>query len=427
MKYQIILLLLAIWSISLEAQDTLNQKRERLDFAKNYFEIGGSFQPSFTGKYLKNGTVTDYENSAGVVQYLNWGGFHFWGHGEFFITFPLNYLAFKKNEETSSQLLHSVVTGARFYPWRYKEKRITPYGGVNWSAVDFKQVVTPEDHHPSLSKDFMVGLDAGVLYGYKNFSLRLGASYLPNTSWEYPISKTQKATVKTPDFSIQLGLMYSMDMTKSTEEANIEKWNDYPTVSKHALGKSSFGNFFIGAGPSISFSLKKSAYNQSELPYLNERLASSNYFDIAAGYTFNKAGMFTSISFRNPKFETEGFGMTQTIKKTSVLLEVNKFLIDYSGFTPYLGINLAYDRIKYSEVDEDTSRALNFQEFEPGVTLGWDILPGKSQEALILRTNLRWYPLSSFEVDGFKFDFSQLEYNLIQVVFYPERLKKKVM
>ena len=62
---------------------------------------------------------------------------------------------------------------------------------------------------------------------------------------------------------------------------------------------------------------------------------------------------------------------------------------------------------------------------EPGLTFGWDIVPGKTNEALILRTNLRWYPFSEFEVNGRKFNFSQLEYNLIQVVFYPERLKKR--
>ena len=62
---------------------------------------------------------------------------------------------------------------------------------------------------------------------------------------------------------------------------------------------------------------------------------------------------------------------------------------------------------------------------DAGVTFGWDIVPGKTSEALILRTNLRWYPLSKFEIDGKKFNFSQLEYNLIQVVFYPNRLKKR--
>lgn len=62
---------------------------------------------------------------------------------------------------------------------------------------------------------------------------------------------------------------------------------------------------------------------------------------------------------------------------------------------------------------------------EPGITFGWDIAPGKTSEALLLRTNLRWYPFSKIEIDHKAFHLSQLEYNLIQVVFYPGRLKNK--
>ncbi len=423
------MILMILWSCSfglLAQKETLPQNKERLDYAKMYFELGGTFLPSFDGKYLNNNEVATFENSASAIQYLNWGGFHFWGHGEFYVSFPLNYQPFTKNEETNSEISHSVVTGVRYYPWVYREKRIIPYVGANWSALGFKQTNEANDQYTSLFKDFNLAFDAGVLYGYKDFSLRLGASYLGNTNFDYPISKTQKTEIKLPNLGFQVGLLYAWDSTKDTDPSNIEKWNQYPSVSKQSLGSTTFGNFFLGVGPSISFSLKASEFNETQFPYLQSQLSSSNYFDIVGGYNFNKAGMFAAFSFRNPKFETEGFGTTQTIKKTSIAFEVNKFLVDYSGFVPYIGLNVAYDKFRYNEKVEEVEREFTFKnKIEPGLTLGWDIQPGKNQEALILRTNLRWYPFSSFEIDDKTFNFSQLEYNLIQVLFYPGRLRKK--
>jgi len=131
------------------------------------------------------------------------------------------------------------------------------------------------------------------------------------------------------------------------------------------------------------------------------------------------------LSFRNPKFETEGYGSIQTIKKTSFALEINKHLTDYTGFVPFIGLNLAYDQYKYSESVDDATKEESFNKLEPGVTFGWDILPGKTEKPFLLRTNLRWYPFSSFSIEDKSFDFSQLEYNLIQIVVFPQRFSKK--
>ncbi|MEN0049371.1 MAG: hypothetical protein AAF806_20090 [Bacteroidota bacterium] len=400
--------------------------KERLDFAKMYFEVGSIFLPSFQGKYLSDDNIESFKNPASAIQYLNWGGFHFWGHGEFYVSFPLAYSPLRVNEERASEILHSVVSGFRYYPWVYQERKIIPYIGGNWSASQFKQAFTPEIDQPVLFKDFGFSLDAGALFGYKSFALRVGASYFTASKWAYPISRTQKAEIKTPPLAFNVGLLYGFDSTKDTQKENIDAWNKYPTLSKLSFDARRFGDFFLGIGPSTSFSLKKSSYNQQKLPYLPEKLASGNYFDIAVGYHFNKANLFTTISFRNPSFETDGYNTQQSIKKTSFTFEINKFLLDYSGFAPFIGINIAHDKLTYQETVDEVSKTLLFNnQLHPGLTFGWDIVHGKTQEALILRTNLRWYPFLSFEVEDHNFDFSQLEYNLIQVIFYPQRLKSK--
>ena len=409
----------------LMAQDSSLVKK-RLDFAKMYFEGGLSLLPSFTGKQLVNGQELVFAHSASLNPYLTWGGFHFWGHTEFYVTFPLNQLNLTEYPETNHELIQSVATGARFYPWAMKEGKLRPYLGLNWGALEFRQILKPNEDQTKLAKDFMLNYDAGLMYNYRKLALRLGVNYFADNRWEYPLSTGQMTEIKTPPLSFQMGLLYTFDATKSGPEEDIEEWNQYPRLSQLSYGAKRFGDFFLGAGPSLSFSLARSDYNASHFPYLQQRLASQNYFDLALGYHFNKANIFTALSFRNPTFGSEGFGTRQSIKKTSLALELNKFLLDYSGFAPYIGINVAYDHFDYEqELAGNTSKHSHSNPLEPGLSFGWDIVPGKTNEALILRTNLRWFPFSKFIVDGENFNFSQLEYNLIQVVFYPQRLKKK--
>ncbi len=401
-------------------------KKQRLDFAKTYFEYGGEYMPSFDGKQLLNGKVNSFTHSASVNQYLTWGGYHFWGHAEFYVIIPLKHNSLTNNEKTDYELFHSVATGGRFYPWAVKDKAIRPYLGLSWGALDFKQKIEPEEYQTTISKDFMLNYEVGCTFNYKSFGVRLGLNYFKDNKWQYPISKTTKSEIITPAYSLQLGLIYAYESSGNSKHPTVNEWNDYPRKSKLSHNAGKFGDFFVGAGPSSSFSLKKSDYNVSQLPFLKEKLTSGAYVDLSVGYQFNKLDLFVALSYRNPTFKTAGYGVKQTIRKNSLAFEVSRYLTDYTGFAPYIGVNVAYDKLKYQEEIDGVKSELNFSgKIEPGLTFGWDIVPGKTLEALILRTNLRWYPFSSFEVDGKQFDLSQLEYNLIQVVFYPGRLVKK--
>ncbi|MBB6461857.1 hypothetical protein [Flammeovirga kamogawensis] len=425
MRHYILFIVIIYFCASTVKSQDASSTKQRLDFAKMYLEVGGTYFPSFTGNQLADGIVSHFESSATINPYLTWGAFHFWGHTEFYVTFPLGQINLD-SEHANHELSHSVATGARIYPWAITEGKLRPYIGLNWGAQSYKQVLPPDENQPEISKDFMLNFDVGLLYYHKKLAFRLGVNYFSDTEWQYPLSRTEMVEIKTPQFSAQLGVLYSFDVTKNNTQENRDLWNSYPQVSELSYDANSFGDFFIGAGPSQSFSLSNSKHNADHYPYLEQKISSSAYIDLALGYHFNKANLFIALSFRNPIYETEGYGTKQIINKTSLAIEINKFLTDYSGFAPYIGINASYDRIGY-EVNTDgmmTQEPISTT-IEPGLTFGWDIVPGKTNEALILRTNLRWYPFSEFEVNGEKFNFSQLEYNLIQVVFYPERLKKR--
>lgn len=410
--------------IFINAKKSLSQeKKERVGFASTYFELGGSLYPSFTGKSLVNNQETSFSAPGSFNPVLSWGGFHFWGKAEFFVSFPLKRFLLSDPGDVEADFTHSTVTGARFYPWRVQKKKLRPYVGLSWSAFDFKQKNKDDDLFPNISKPFELGIDAGLIYIHDKIGFRLSGNYFLDNNWKYPISKTKFADIKTPNYGLNFSLIYTYESSGKPKES--EEWNEFPTLSKLSYGTKSFGDFFIAAGPSSSFSLETAEYNNNNLSYLDPKTTATVFLDFAIGYQFNEWNMFTALSVRNPGFVRKGFGMEQSIKKTSVALEVNKFLTDYTGFAPFAGVNLAYDKIDYKEsLEGETIKELTSYNIEPGISFGWDIVPGKTNEALILRTNLRWYPLSSFDVSGEKFNFSQLEYNFIQAVFYPGRYQK---
>ena len=417
------MLLLFSFAISVYGQDTrYPHGKQRLDFAKTYFEFGARGYSSFTGKRISGDRISSFEHGQSLQPYLSWGGYHFWGHAEFFVELPLQQLRLKGSSDSDFRLNHNVVTGMRLLPWVFQEKKIRPYLGASWSSLEFSQTPEAETEQPRHFKDFQLVTDFGLLYGYKGFVLRAGLTYSPNNAWKYPLSRTVFEQIETPAFTAQFGLLYTFDSSNNDKPESVEKWNTYPRVSSLGSTATRKGDFFVGLGPSSSFSLSKSEYNQRVFPFLQDQISSSGYFDVAIGYQFNKAGVFAALSFRNPLFEAEGYNVQQKIQKNSLAFEVNKHLFDYSGFAPYIGFNVAYDHLEYVEDDAGLGREISFERLEPGITLGWDILPGKTDEYLILRTNLRWYPFSTFDIQGTAFSFSQLEYNLIQVVFYPGRL-----
>jgi hypothetical protein len=65
-KYKLIIAILTFYSTNLSGQkDTLTkQNKERLDFTKGYFEFGGTFHTSFTGKRLSSNDVISFDNST---------------------------------------------------------------------------------------------------------------------------------------------------------------------------------------------------------------------------------------------------------------------------------------------------------------------------------------------------------------------------
>ncbi len=414
--------LIFLYIIPVSAQEYVTEGKNRLNFAKTYFELGGNYSPKFTSKILNGNTAGSIQNTASLMPYLNIGGIHFWGHADFYISIPLGQINLKNNDSSHFSLNQSVVTGARFLPWAYKDNRVRPYIGASWAVVNFKQKSLPDNTQPLFQQNKLLA-DMGLLYGRGNWLVRAGMNYNYSNKWQYPLSKTNSQQIKTPVWSGNIGIIYAMETTRSRNmEKENERLNRYRNITKPTKDALKSGDYFIGTGFATSFMLSSADYNNSKHPYFNKKVISNTYLDASIGYHFNRAGIITAVSYRNPKFVNEAFGVKQTIQKNSIALEAYKFLTDYNGFTPYAGLNIAYDNIKFSETGDQPVQK-TFNQFNPGVTFGWDILPGKTEQFFVLRTNLRWYPFATININGQSFSQHQIEYNVIQAVFYPTRYK----
>jgi hypothetical protein len=104
-------------------------------------------------------------------------------------------------------------------------------------------------------------------------------------------------------------------------------------------------------------------------------------------------------------------------------LEATKFLFDYHGFVPFVGPAISYEKLSFIEDFEgNRTQDKQIEKFGYGLTFGWDIRPNRIQ-TWILRTNLRWFPNLSLEVEpGSNISFDNLEFNFIQLIIYPSRM-----
>ena len=141
------------------------------------------------------------------------------------------------------------------------------------------------------------------------------------------------------------------------------------------------------------------------------------------GYYLHKLDMNIGLSSRNMTESVEAYGIQHASERKSLALEVYKFLGDYHGFVPFVGLTLSKENLTFNNRDlREGNTWKTYTEEKPalGVIFGWDIRPTRS-DWWILRTNLRYTPVS-LQAEGKEVSFDYLEFNVIQFTMFPERL-----
>ena len=335
------------------------------------------------------------------------GGTHFWGHADFFVAFTVA-------QATKSDFSSGVETGGKYYPWRIEDGKLRPFIGASWLTTRYR------DGNGATLIQNRWPLTAGLAYNSGNLLVEFTTGYLFDGPFDYYTSRETFHRVQTPRVWGSIGVKYMMETTLSAENDWKSGRTKILTDTLAKLGR--LDGWTIAVGPSAGIYLGKSSHNTMENAYLGQHRFTNTFLDLGVGYYIHKPDVHVNLAWRQNKSVQDAYGTEQTMRRKSLALEAYKFLGDYHGFVPFVGPSVGYEWLEVEEKDggdlivEAASNSL-----KPGITFGWDIRPN-SLQAWYLRTNLRWVPnLNVAMSGGGKMDFTQLEFNYIQLVIFPGR------
>lgn len=413
MKY----FLLAFLALFYVNQLTAQEIPKRFAFAKSYFGIDLNLVTSYGESQFINelGQIENFNRNGYLTPSINIGATHFWGYADIYVSIPT--ANFNLGIDAIKTTVRSgTFTGFRVYPFRLTEKKISPYLGYKFSPFRYNQQnLTSERYTTTKVKST---LDLGLGYRLPNFYFYAGFNKLINTDIDIYVSRIAQVTTTLPNHFFNFGINWMIETTVNSN-------NDISRHFDKEFSESNRYGLFFGLGPSSVFQIGSLDYNKEFYPFLDDKEQSAIFPDISVGYHFTKLDLITAISYRNFSQEREAFAFSQKLNRRSFLFETYKFIGDYHGFVPFIGGGLGYETLSLNETDRGNQLTnLTKNIITPIITFGWDIRPSRKGDWWLLRTNLRYTPDLNLEYLGEKISFKQLEFNFIQFVIYPQRLKK---
>jgi hypothetical protein len=158
--------------------------------------------------------------------------------------------------------------------------------------------------------------------------------------------------------------------------------------------------------------------------FLGPETATGVFPEFNLGYYHHRWDAFAGLSYRRPRGTTTAYGAGRELTRRALSLDLAKYLGDYHGFVPFLGVSLGPERLSATTWDGTERRTAAANDWNYGLLFGWDIRPNRLQN-FCLRTTLRYYPNlaqpAATSVTGSRHRFDQLEINFIQFLFYLNR------
>lgn len=358
---------------------------------------------------------------AGVIPRLTLGGLHFWGHADFYVTFPVG-LRWQVRPAFADKILQeeSVETGLKIYPFALRPGRIRPYVGISFQPFHFgyqlKGLVAEKGY--VRYERFINPIQAGLTYASPKYLFTAGLRYNTKRSFSYYEGPNTESAVRLRGLNFSLGLVRYIDTDKGTGSP---KSVDQQNIMLHLLKKSNkLSAWYWGIGPSTALQMSKSPYIQANYPYLENDLLNAPFVpDVTLGRYFSEIDANLGISSRMMWFSTAAFDTRLRMRRISASFEAYKFLFNYHGFVPFIGPMLSMEHLRLK-----TNGTRTAQGFQPawGLVFGWDIRVTRTGTSL-LRTNLRYFPNLHMTVADKKVMFNHLEFNFIQYVHFIGRKK----
>ena len=412
-----ILSLVLLSSLKLSGQ-LYEGNRSQHRFAQTYIGLNTLINPS-SGKLFLSDQSQSFPTM--VTPRFTIGGLHFWGRWDFKLNFPLAQIGdFSLNENTDLTFLTGGEFGARYYPWRIKYNKLRPFVGfmINEMSLGIKDEV-----HGDREDFFMsTNLVAGLSYMSNDWQLNAEWNWMPQQSRTFYSPDLQSRTYELPANYFSFGIVKYFDGTLREEERKLN--GETKKLEKKMRAQGKLNSFSIAIAPSGAYFLKTPSMDGADRRSLPKHKYKFNW-DVGAGYLFHDAGMHVSFSYRGYTSTSESYGKEHIIKRGSYAVEGFKYFWDYNGFVPFVGASLSYERWAVGAFENDVQQGETAQTrmLSLGILFGWDIL-ASPLETWVLRTNLRYYPFQEInDSDRSKARVDQFEFNFIQLVLYPSRMK----
>ncbi len=417
MKNLIIIFVLILSFTTLFGQEqvdsiyTYKKLNKSLSFAQ--LTIGGDVSGVAGGTIKQN----DKTQSFGLTAQPRFtiGGMHFWGHADFYVSFPLGvHLQGKNDFSNKFKNIEGVETGLKIYPLALRPNRISPYVGISFQRQLFGYQVIGKNYKEGFAKQetFVTPVQLGLTYTTKKYLFTAGLRYNWKTKFDYYESPTQKSEVNMSPLNFSIGILRYFDTDKNMgTPKSVEQQN----IKYHLLKKANkLSAWYCGIGPSTALQMSKSPFFEKKYPFLHQDMTNSFILpDVTFGRYFSKIDLNIGLAARTMFFKMGAFDTNIKMNRNVISLESYKFLFDYHGFVPFVGPMLSVENLNVNDNGVKTSTT------KPalGIVFGWDIRVTKTGTNL-LRTNLRYTPKLNLNVADEKVMFDHLEFNFIQMVHF---------
>ncbi|MBL7782739.1 MAG: hypothetical protein JNM22_16045 [Saprospiraceae bacterium] len=382
--------------------------------------LGGDVLCASGGRSTMQGSERSF--GMGMQPRFTIGGLHFWGHTDFYVTFPLG-INFQQKTDFSTRLRHTegVETGMKIYPWALRPGRLRPYIGFGFQPFSFRYKAkgNETEHGAAIFERFIAPPQAGVTYATRHYLFTAGLRVYTKRSFNYYELPTQQAQIDMQPFGFTLGILRYMDTDVGMgTPRGVQQQN----IMYHILKENKrLDAWYWGIGPSAALQMSKSSLLKQKYPYLaNTSLSSFLMPDLTFGRYFSKPDLHVGFTARPMFFKVRAFDAQLRMQRLTAGIEACKFLFDYHGFVPFAGPMVSVEYLNLEENGIQTAKKL-----QPsiGIAFGWDIRLTQTGTSL-LRTNLRYVPGLNLKTDeGEKVMFDHLEFNFIQYVTFIGRKK----
>ncbi|MEO0334320.1 MAG: hypothetical protein AAF223_22050, partial [Bacteroidota bacterium] len=281
------------WLSCAQAQvDTTVYTQEYIDRSTKFawFTLGGDILmlPGGDTEFLQNEAIQNTSFGNTFIPRITLGGIHFWGHADFYVTFPLSFLSLQNKPDFFDQLSYSqgVETGMRVYPLKLQPQRVSPFVGISFRSLSYQHTID-EDEYPEESPRYrrmIAPLQFGATYTTNKYLITASAYYQFQDEINYSISPTQTGRTTFNPVSFNLSFLRYWDTDRFMRNPKVVRDlnNQYHVLQK----ENRLSTWYWGLGPSAGLQMSKSGYLERNFPYLYDEYSSAFMPDITFGRFF---------------------------------------------------------------------------------------------------------------------------------------------